>query len=33
MAKKDEEKKPAAPYAVMGKILKQGQGEKKTEKK
>jgi len=32
MAEKKEEKKPARPYELMGKILKQGQAEK-TEKK
>jgi len=32
MAEKKEEKKPAAPYAAMGKILKQGQAEKEKEK-
>lgn len=31
MAKKEEEKKPAKPYELMGKILKQGRGEKKKE--
>jgi len=33
MSKKDEEKKPAKPYELMGKILKQGQAEKEKEKK
>jgi len=31
MAKKEEEKKAAKPYALMGKMLEQGKGEKKKE--